>query len=661
MEIQVFTGALLLSIALFLLPKRFQYLFGVFLHIVVIATTSLLAVDALMNGLAAKPPVVANLLGNPLYVLIDALSAFFILVINFTMLTGILFAGGYLKPYLGKKNKSELGLHYFSFLWLHISMILVCMIRDGFAFLLSWELMTISSFVLVIFESDKRETIKTGINYLIQMHIGLIFIMVAFFLAYAATGAEFGFDGLSAYFSKHRPFLLFFLFFIGFGIKAGFIPLHTWLPHAHPAAPSHVSAVMSGVMIKMGIYGILRVLTYIHTDLLFIGLFVLIISLISGILGVTIAIVQHDIKKLLAYHSIENIGIIGAGIGIGLTGMAMNLPEVAVLGFAGGILHIFNHSLFKSLLFYSAGSVYQKTHTRNVSQLGGLMKKMPATALLFLLGSLAISGLPPFNGFISEFLIYKGMFSGLFPGDLPTDVILLFGFTGLVIIGGLAIFCFTKVFGIVFLGSPRSLGAENAGETSKPMLFPQILAGIMILLIGLFPGLFMDPLSRIVGVYTGQTRFLHDSVPLMNNLSLSSGIFILLVGVLWMIRKWAQKPKIVETGATWGCGYTGANPAIHQYSATSYAESIRELAPGIVNVKKHFQGFAEEEIFPGKRNFSSHAEDFVEENLVSAPSSKLLQWLEKSAVFLTGNLQHYLLYALVFLIVIFLLTLLKLI
>ncbi len=661
MEIQVFTGALLLSIALFLLPKRFQYLFGVFLHIVVIATTSLLAVDALMNGLAAKPPVVANLLGNPLYVLIDALSAFFILVINFTMLTGILFAGGYLKPYLGKKNKSELGLHYFSFLWLHISMILVCMIRDGFAFLLSWELMTISSFVLVIFESDKRETIKTGINYLIQMHIGLIFIMVAFFLAYAATGAEFGFDGLSAYFSKHRPFLLFFLFFIGFGIKAGFIPLHTWLPHAHPAAPSHVSAVMSGVMIKMGIYGILRVLTYIHTDLLFIGLFVLIISLISGILGVTIAIVQHDIKKLLAYHSIENIGIIGAGIGIGLTGMAMNLPEVAVLGFAGGILHIFNHSLFKSLLFYSAGSVYQKTHTRNVSQLGGLMKKMPATALLFLLGSLAISGLPPFNGFISEFLIYKGMFSGLFPGDLPTDVILLFGFTGLVIIGGLAIFCFTKVFGIVFLGSPRSPGAENAGETSKPTLFPQILAGIMILLIGLFPGLFMDPLSRIVGVYTGQTRFLHDSVPLMNNLSLSSGIFILLVGVLWMIRKWAQKPKIVETGATWGCGYTGANPAIHQYSATSYAESIRELAPGIVNVKKHFQGFAEEEIFPGKRNFSSHAEDFVEENLVSAPSSKLLQWLEKSAVFLTGNLQHYLLYALVFLIVIFLLTLLKLI
>ena len=512
MEIQVFTGALLLSIALFLLPKRFQYLFGVFLHIVVIATTSLLAVDALMNGLAAKPPVVANLLGNPLYVLIDALSAFFILVINFTMLTGILFAGGYLKPYLGKKNKSELGLHYFSFLWLHISMILVCMIRDGFAFLLSWELMTISSFVLVIFESDKRETIKTGINYLIQMHIGLIFIMVAFFLAYAATGAEFGFDGLSAYFSKHRPFLLFFLFFIGFGIKAGFIPLHTWLPHAHPAAPSHVSAVMSGVMIKMGIYGILRVLTYIHTDLLFIGLFVLIISLISGILGVTIAIVQHDIKKLLAYHSIENIGIIGAGIGIGLTGMAMNLPEVAVLGFAGGILHIFNHSLFKSLLFYSAGSVYQKTHTRNVSQLGGLMKKMPATALLFLLGSLAISGLPPFNGFISEFLIYKGMFSGLFPGDLPTDVILLFGFTGLVIIGGLAIFCFTKVFGIVFLGSPRSPGAENAGETSKPTLFPQILAGIMILLIGLFPGLFMDPLSRIVGVYTGQTRFLHDSV-----------------------------------------------------------------------------------------------------------------------------------------------------
>lgn len=661
MEIQIFTGAMLLSIFLFFLPERFQYFFVLFLHLVIVGATSMLAISALYNGPQEHYPTLAYILGNPVLAKTDELTAFFILVINFTMLTGILFAGGYLKAYTGKKNKSELGLHYFSFLWLHISMILVCMIRDGFAFLMSWELMTISSFFLVIFESDKKDTIKTGINYLIQMHIGLIFIMVAFFLANSATGAEFGFDGLAAYFSQHKPFLLFGLFFAGFGIKAGFIPFHTWLPHAHPAAPSHVSAVMSGVMIKMGIYGILRVLTFILTDLLFIGLFVLIISLISGILGVTMAIVQHDIKKLLAYHSIENIGIIGTGIGIGLTGIAMNLPGVAVLGFAGGMLHIFNHSLFKSLLFYSAGSVYQKAHTRNVSLLGGLMKKMPATALLFLLGSLAISGLPPFNGFISEFLIYKGMFSGLFPGDLPTDVILLFGFTGLVIIGGLAIFCFTKIFGIVFLGSPRSQGAEKASETSKLMLFPQVLAGIMILAIGLFPGLFMDPLSRIVDVFTGHTSLLNDSVPLMNNLSLSAGIFILLVGLLWLIRRWVQKSKIIETGATWGCGYTGANPAIHQYSATSYAENIRELAPGIVNVKKHFHGFAEDEIFPGKRNFSSHADDIVEENLVSAPSSRLLKWLEKSAVFLTGNLQHYLLYALVFMIVIFLLTLLKLI
>jgi len=213
---------------------------------------------------------------------------------------------------------------------------------------------------------------------------------------------------------------------------------------------------MSGVMIKMGIYGILRVLTYIHHDLFYIGLFILIISLISGLIGVSMAIVQHDVKKLLAYHSIENIGIIGIGIGLGTIGLAENMPLLTALGFGGGILHILNQPLFKSLLFYTAGSVYQQTHTRNIEQLGGLITKMPKTAIFFLLGALAISGLPPFNGFISEFLIYSGMFKSLHLASLFTDIVLLFSFSGLAIIGGLAIFCFTKVFSINFFGTSVS-------------------------------------------------------------------------------------------------------------------------------------------------------------------------------------------------------------
>jgi len=661
MEIKVFILAMILGFAIFIVPKKSQYLLGLLLHLVVIVVTSVLAIDALFYAPAGQSQILAYVAGSPVHLVVDELSSFFVLVVNFTMLTGVLYAGGYLKPYLEKKNNGEMALHYFSFLWLHISMLLVCMLRDGFAFLIAWELMSVFSFILVIFESENKQTVKIGLNYLIQMHIGLVLIMSAFIVAWVKTGAVFSFDGLTIYFAGHKPYLLFLLFFAGFGIKAGFIPLHTWLPHAHPAAPSHVSGVMSGVMIKMGIYGILRVLTYIHTDLLYIGIFILGISVFSGVLGVTLAIVQHDIKKLLAYHSIENIGIIGIGIGLGVVGVAENIPVLAVLGFAGGILHVLNHSLFKSLLFYSAGSVYQQTHTRNIDQLGGLIKNMPRTAVFFLLGSLAICGLPPFNGFISEFLIYSGMFRGLFPGDLPTDVIILFSFIGLVIIGGLAIFCFTKVFGIVFLGTPRSPKAMKAHESGGRMIFPQVLAGIVIIVIGLAPAIFLQPLNSIVSLFTGSTPILTNAIPVMNKLSLSSGIFILFVGLLWFLRRSQQKTRQIETGPTWGCGYTGANPALHQYSATSYADNIRDLASEVVQLKKHYNSFGEDEIFPAKRTFETHSSDVFEDNLVKKPSDGLLKWFEKIAVFQTGNLQHYLLYALVFMIFIFLITLLKLI
>ncbi len=231
------------------------------------------------------------------------------------------------------------------------------------------------------------------------------------------------FDALRLYFSNHSNLPVFLLFFIGFGIKAGFIPLHTWLPQAHPAAPSHVSGVMSGVMIKMGIYGILRVLMSVQSDLWWIGIIILVVSLISGILGVMMAIVQHDLKRLLAYHSIENIGIIGIGIGLGVIGLATNNAALSLLGFSGGLLHVLNHSLFKSLLFFNAGSVYQAAHSRNIEQLGGLMKRMPYTAIFFLIGSLAICGLPPFNGFISEYLIYLGMFKSLSAANLDQSII----------------------------------------------------------------------------------------------------------------------------------------------------------------------------------------------------------------------------------------------
>lgn len=659
MAIIILQIIIILTIVLFLLPKQHQNIISLFMQLGIIGLTSFWAIQAFASSNVVEIPFI-QLVGNSVALKIDKLSAFFIFVINFTSLTGLIYAKGYLKPYLPNKNNTEIAFHYFNFLWLHISMLLVVMIRDALAFLIVWEIMSLVSFFLVIFESEKKETLKIGLNYLIQMHIGVVFLMIAFIVAYTTTGAAFSFDGLSVYFASHHPFPLFLLFFIGFGIKAGFIPLHSWLPHAHPAAPSHVSGVMSGVMIKMGIYGILRVLNFIHDDLFGIGLFILIISLVSGIIGVSLAIVQHDVKKLLAYHSIENIGIIGIGIGLGVIGVSQNMPVLAALGFGGGILHILNHSLFKSLLFYTAGSAYKQTHTRNIEQLGGLIKKMPKTALFFLLGALAISGLPPFNGFISEFFIYSGMFQSLQSGSLFTDIILLFSFSGLAIIGGLAIFCFTKVFSIIFLGTGRSDKMKNVTEVEPVMIVPNFMIGFLILLIGMGSFIIVEPLISVVAVFTDNASILSEMTPVLNKISLSSGIFIIIIGILWLLRAWQQKRHQVAENDTWGCGYTGANPALHQYTATSYADNFVQLTSKIVHVKKEYEDFDTDEIFPQERSFETHSSDIFEDNLVTKPTHKMLHFFEKMAVFQTGKIQNYLLYALVFVMIIGLLTYLNL-
>ncbi len=659
MDIILFKIAIALTFALFIIPEKFQYYWSFFVQLIIITISSGWAIQSLFplsNGLQLKL-MIFN--GKPLILEVDQLSSFFILVINLSVFTAMIYAKGYLKPYLNKKTKAEMACHYFSFLWLHISMLMVVMINDGLAFLIIWELMSLSSFFLVIFESEKKETLKVGIRYLIQMHIGVVFIMLAFIWAYYQSNTTFNFDGLATYFASHDPFLVFLLFFIGFGIKAGFIPLHSWLPHAHPTAPSHVSAVMSGVMIKMGIYGILRVLTYIHHDLFGIGLFILIISLISGIVGVSMAIVQHDIKKLLAYHSIENIGIIGIGIGLGEIGLAKNIPLLAALGFAGGILHILNHSLFKSLLFYTAGAVYQQTHTRNIEQLGGLIKKMPKTALFFLLGAIAISGLPPLNGFISELLIYVGMFKSLQNANLHTDIILLFSFSGLAIIGGLAVFCFTKAFSIIFLGHPRSKIISNVNEIEPFMLAPNFIIGAIMIIIGLCPIIFMSTLAKVTATFINNVDAIKQLTPILNGISISSGIFISFIGLLWLVRSWQQKKQKLSSQNTWGCAYSAANPSVHQYTATSYADNFGTLANKITNVKNEFKEYGDDEIFPKERTFKTHSSDFFEDYLVSKPSFKLLEWLKRMAVFQTGKIQHYLLYSLVFIAAIYLLTLLN--
>lgn len=658
MDSIVFLIILFLTFPVFLIPPKFKYYYTLFILTSGIVLTSLWTFMVLSGE---SPELRINIylpgIQNGFAFVIDRLSAFFIAAVNITVFIGFLYAKGYLRPYHLSKSPLSFSIHYLSYLWLYLSMILVLIIRDGLPFLIAWEIMALSSFLLVIFDAEDTSIMKTGISYLIQMHVGMFFLLMAFLIIGKDSG-QISFDTLGDYFAGHSNILIFILFFTGFGIKAGFIPIHTWLPQAHPAAPSHVSGVMSGVMIKMGIYGILRVLIHIQDNLLLIGVIILVISLFSGILGVMMAIVQHDLKRLLAYHSIENIGIIGIGIGLGIIGLATDNTALSLLGFSGGILHVLNHSLFKSLLFFNAGSVYQASHTRNIEHLGGLMKKMPYTSVLFLVGSLSICGLPPFNGFISEYLIYLSMFKSLSAVNLYQSILILGSIAGLSLIGGLAIFCFTKAFGIIFLGEGRTEKALNASEVGKDMIFPQYITVLLIILIGLASSFFIRPVFSIVSSSFGLDYPLSIAGRSLENLtqiSILSGLFVILAVILLVYRHYHLKSRPVSTGPTWGCGYTAVSPEM-QYTATSYAYNYNHLAKPVLQTKKIMKDITEEDIFPGGRTFESHSDDIFKKILIDKPVGLLAGLLKKIAVMQTGLIQHYILYAFIYMLMVFLLS-----
>ncbi len=659
----LFLAILFLSLLIFFVPGKVKYFFTLALIVIGIVVTTLWSSELIAgDGQEVERTLLSAGSGSILVLTIDRLSALFVLVINITVLTGFLYARGYLARYLQTKSSLSFSIHYFSYLWLWLSMLMVVMVRDGLSFLIVWEIMALSSFFLVIFQAEERTILKTGINYLIQMHVGMFFIMTGFLLVGRDTGIM-SFNALTEYFSSNPNFPLFLLFFIGFAIKAGFIPLHTWLPEAHPSAPSHVSGVMSGVMIKMGIYGIVRVLMAMQSDLLLTGTVILAVSLFTGVMGIMMAIVQHDLKRLLAYSSIENIGIIGTGIGLGMIGLGLDNPVLAVLGFAGGLLHVLNHSLFKSLLFFNAGSVYLATHTRNMEELGGVMKRMPYTALLFLTGSLAICGMPPFNGFISEYFIYMGLFRSLAGATLTHSIVIVASVVGLSLIGGLAIFCFTKAFGIVFLGEPRSQKAVNISEMGRTMILPQLLTVLLIMIIGLGSPLVVRPMFEMVAQSFGVTMPTMETGSFMSNLSQISiigGLFVLMLTLLLVYRRLHLKRRQVEAGPTWGCGYTAATPRM-QYTATSFAYNYNHIAKPLLQNLKIMDEIREDDLFPSRRTFESHSDDLFRRYLIDRPVDWVSGLLKKIAVMQTGRIQQYILYAFLFMLLVLLLSFLKII
>lgn len=614
--------------------------------------SSILAVGAL-SGSPAEVVFPGSYAIPDIFIRVDALAGWFIVIVNFTAITGALYGYHYMKVY--KEQTSNLTLHWNAYIIVHVSMICVCSIQNSLVFLISWEMMTLAAFLLVIFEHQKRQTLKAGINYLIQSHVSMTCLMIGFIWV-ATQMKSFDFKAitqLSGLFPAYGSLALFFCFFIGFAIKAGLVPFHTWLPYAHPAAPAHISGVMSGVIIKMGIYGILRMVLLVKSDFTVIGYVLLILGVISGIYGVMLAILQHNLKKLLAYHSIENIGIIAIGIGMGCIGLGSGNQVLSVLGFAGALLHTLNHSLFKSLLFFAAGNVYQATHTIDIDKLGGIIKKMPYTSLLFLVASLAICGLPPFNGFISEFLIYTGLFRGLRDTVSTNLTMFIFAVFGLTLIGGLALLCFTKAFGTTFLGNARSVYEEIPSEKFRASILPMMLIVLPMLIVGLFPQFIVQALSEPTKQFT---QYPGANLPFMNfpytvtltEISSASFMFLGIIIILLLIRKRASKYKPVLHGPTWNCAYTLPTSRL-QYTASSFIRSYRKLAEPIFFIhknKKEINGF-----FPMTGgNHETHPDDKVEMWLIRFPIKQIRYFLGRFTFLQNGNPQVYIFYGIMFII-----------
>ncbi len=653
-SIFIFKAVILLSPLLFFLPVRLKSFGGIALHLALAAITTSWALSAWQASVPITLDLGVPFWGGTPFLVIDRLSAFFILIINVVTVTGAVYDAGYIKPYQKSKSTVALSLHAWAFLALHASMLHVVMMREGFAFLMAWEVMSMSSFLLVIFDGEDEGNLTTGIKYLIQMHAGFTFLLLGFLWVSQMTG-QFGFNGLAPYFAHNTNWIIFLVLFAGFGIKAGFMPLHTWLPHAHPAAPSSVSGVMSGVMIKMGVYGILRVLLDVQSDFLIIGLIVLGFSLVTSIGGILYASMQRDLKKLLAYSSIENIGIIGIGIGIAILGHYFGNSMLTVLALAGALLHILNHSLYKSMLFFTAGNVYYSTHTRDMNKLGGLLNAMPVSGGLFLIGAMSISAIPPFNGFISEFLMYSGVLQGLGTSDFTMSMIFLAVILTLVVVGGLSIYSFTKAFGITFLGSSRS--KLHAHEVPLLMHIPGMISVLGILLLALFSPWTVSRAAEVGALFSHinlQPTLISPMLPNFGNISAINAILIGVTVAIFLVRKLAQQHKPAY-GPTWGCGYS-AGDARHQYTATSYSHYIHELSGPAVATSKIYTPIKENEIFPTPRNFSTETKDLVEEEVVMKPVQSILQRMAGIGWAQTGKIGHYLIYPLCFLLIIVLLT-----
>ncbi len=579
------------------------------------AVATLLVLRAIAPVLAGGPGLEAELPWSfpveTIRMRVDALGAFFLAWSLPMTFLGSVYAVGYLRPSFDTGRNAA--PHFALLNMVCLSFIIIYSVQNALVFLLGWEIAAVSAWLLVIWEYRNQKIRFAGFNYLVSTHVGLFVLVAAFMLMHSQTRSM-DFDAFGTFLAKRSRLrsIAFVLLGTSCALKSAFFPFHTWLPRAHSAAPAHVSALMSGVIHKAGLFGFLRFTLLIGRPEEWMGWCVLGFACTSALFGVLYTSVQRDMKRLLGYSSTENVGIAAIGFGIGYLGLSWDKPALVVAGFGGGILHIFNHALFKCLLFYAAGAVYRATHTIDIERLGGIVRAMPRTALMFIVGALAISALPPLNGFISEFLIYSGLLSGAAPSAMAT--IAMVGAAALLaFVGAVSALSMTRAFGVAFLGKPRDAAIHTDGDAPWTMLVPMAVHAGGVVLMGLFPIAGLTFARSTISMFRVGAIPINDSILMTTLLPVQLVCRMLAVGLVlfcavgWLAGRGARRH------VTWGCGYTAPNPRM-QYTGSSFSAQFALLFEAFLPQLRRER--LSEQVFPPDRgHLSTHHHDAVERRM----------------------------------------------
>jgi formate hydrogenlyase subunit 3/multisubunit Na+/H+ antiporter MnhD subunit len=575
--------------------------------------------------------------GGRLSLAIDPLSAFFLVPIFLVSAATAVYGAAYFRH--ATQGRSS-GAVWGWFDLLVAAMAVVVTARNAVLFLVAWEGMALASYFLVVFHHDRAEVRRAGWIYLVATHLGTAFLLVFF----AALGAASGSLDFARFATPERGAgALFALALVGFGSKAGLFPLHVWLPEAHPAAPSPVSALLSGVMIKTGIYGVVRTLTWLGTSSTGSGLALLAVGGASALFGVLLALSQRDLKRLLAYSSVENVGVIALGLGLGALGASAGAPAVAALGYAGALLHVWGHAATKTLLFLAAGSAGHAARTLDVERLGGLLRRMPRTGAAFAVGAASICALPPLAGFPAEFTLLLAALSGVAAGQAQAS--LLLALAGLGLVGGLAVACFAKAMGIAWLGAPRSEGAAKAREVRGAMTATCLALAAVCAAIGLGSPLVLalarPVLATLAPASPAAAAALRDLATLLGRVGEVGGALLVVIGAVALLRRTLLRGREVREGPTWDCGYAAPTSRM-QYTGASFVQPITQFFEATLGPTR--AGTLPQALFPTPARLEGRVSDPANERLFVPLFAAVDALARRSRWLQSGSTHLYVLY-----------------